>query len=222
MLPPDRIFFEEGQGPQYRFFLPAIDQRDIPWERLAQDGEGSMRGTGEGLIIGAVPAVLIVIAREEHFERPFRIGGVVLVQYAVERESGALARRHADHLMEKIPGIQRIETVPCQIGLVALGKKEQRLQLSEPGDTILPKVAGNIPGDIATEPVYIRLPNPVLHGCDHAVAQYRVIIVELTGIRPVERDSSFSRAILFVKIRVLSEPSVIGAGVIGHPIEDHL
>src|SRR6185312_7468092 len=181
-----------------------------------------MRRTGEGLIIGAIPAVLVVIAGEIQLERSLWIGGIVSMQDTVQRVGGALAFGYADHLMKEVPRVQRIEAIFGQVRLVAFGQHEQGLHFPETADASPPKIAGDIPGDIAAKAVYIGRHDPVLHRCDHAVAQNGVVIIQLTRVRPVEWYGSLARAVLFIKVRVLRKPAVIGAGVVRHPVQDHL
>ena len=75
---------------------------------------------------------------------------------------------------------------------------------------------------VASESVHAHFLDPVLHALDHLGAHLIVIVIELSGIRPIVGRYDIAVFIGFVPVLVLGDPRVIPAGMIGYPVQNDL
>src|SRR5450432_4470184 len=101
--------------------------------------------------------------------------------------------------MKHMPWIDGVEPVFGQVTAVPLCEHENIFQTPQLGNAFFPERAGYIPGNVATEPVYIGFDEPELHSGNHTVFHNRITIIQLARVRPVLGYGGFTRAVLYKK-----------------------
>ena len=202
------------------FLVGGIDQRDTG----RQKAQRQQRRVG--VLISAYDAalirILVVIVEIIHREAVAAVVGVY-VHTVLDRRGRYSALGHQRLTVQHIV-IAGVKGVFCQP--LRRGGLRQHHDIAVDGfelvDSRVPEVRGHADRVVTAEAVDPDILDPVLHTADHLGAHLIVLVIQLSGIRPVIRRLDRAVVLVLVPVRVILDPRAVPTRVIGDPVKNDL